>query len=266
MKGLIFDIKRYSVNDGPGIRVTVFLKGCPLSCQWCHNPEGINPEPEEVTRIDSVGEIEFVRKETAGRWYEAEDVVKEVLRDSVFINESGGGVTFSGGEPLLQPDFLYELLKKCRERGLHTAVDTSGQVPWEDIHRIIPFTSLFLFDLKHAHSDLHKLYTGSPNELILSNLKMLAETGATIWLRIPVIGGVNTDEKNVIETSKIISELNHGRITKICLLPYHKGGTSKNSCLEVKRDNRIFKSPGKDELMKIKDILAGTGISIKTGG
>ncbi len=266
MKGLIFDIKRYSVNDGPGIRVTVFFKGCPLTCQWCHNPEGIKRIPEEITRIDRVGELEYSRNETVGRWYEADEIIEEVLKDSVFINESGGGVTFSGGEPLLQSGFLYEVLEKCKQMGLHTAVDTSGQVPWEEIERIIPLTSLFLFDLKHADRDLHMKYTGSTNELILSNLRRLADTEARIWIRIPVIPGVNASDRDATEIMSYISGLRKGSVGRISLLPYHKSGSSKGRMLAGRINSEQFTVPGKELMSNLREIFAETGIEIKTGG
>jgi pyruvate formate lyase activating enzyme len=155
MKGLIFSVKRYSIHDGPGIRVTFFMKGCPLSCMWCHNPEGISPFPEYVIRSDKVGEKEFRNREEAGKYYSVENILEILEKERVFINQSKGGVTFSGGEPMLQFKFLLEALKACKENDYHTAVDTSGYSSEENYKSIIPLTDLFLFDIKHLDEARH---------------------------------------------------------------------------------------------------------------
>src|SRR4030043_141927 len=149
MKGLVFSVKRFSIHDGAGIRVTVFMKGCPLSCWWCHNPEGISPVSETIALIQRAGEKEFIKTEKAGKYYSADDILAILEREKIFISKSLGGVTFSGGEPLGQSEFLSEALKACRTNGYHTAVDTSGYSRPENFRAIIPFTSLFLFDIKH---------------------------------------------------------------------------------------------------------------------
>ena len=165
MKGLIFDIKRYAIHDGPGIRVTFFMKGCPLNCWWCHNPESISPFPQVVERTDKIGERVFRVKEQIGKKYSVSDLMDVVHRDLVFIEESGGGVTFSGGEPLMQAEFLIEALSYFRESGIHTAVDTSGQADRTVIDRIIENTDLFLFDIKHLDPERHLEFIGTRNRI-----------------------------------------------------------------------------------------------------
>ena len=163
MKGLIFSVKRYAIHDGPGIRVTFFLKGCPLSCWWCHNPEGISPDPETVEQIDKVGEREFKKMEEAGKYYTVNEILEILDKEQIFISESKGGVTFSGGEPMMQTDFLLETLKACKNNDYHTAVDTSGHSLFENYAKIIPYTDLFLFDIKHMDDTRHIELSGMSN-------------------------------------------------------------------------------------------------------
>lgn len=183
MKGLIFNIKRYLIHDGPGIRVTFFMKGCPLSCWWCHNPEGISPEQEIIEKVNRVGDKEFFCKEEPGKYYSVSDIIALLDSERIFINESGGGVTFSGGEPLMQAEFLAEALKSCRDKGYHTAVDTSGYSEPGIIQEIISHTSLFLFDIKHMDEKKHVELTGKSNALILSNFNLVLDSGKDINLR-----------------------------------------------------------------------------------
>jgi pyruvate formate lyase activating enzyme len=169
------------------------MKGCPLSCWWCHNPEGISPEPETVEQIQKVGDKEFNVTEQAGKYYTADDVIGIMDKEKIFISESKGGVTFSGGEPMLQPEFLLEALRKCKSAGYHTAVDTSGYSKAESYKSILPYTDLFLFDIKHLDDTKHFQYTGVSNDLILNNLQLLLDSGKDIWIRVPVIPGINDD-------------------------------------------------------------------------
>src|SRR5450759_4092752 len=177
MKGLIFSIKRYSIHDGPGIRVTVFMKGCPLNCSWCHNPEGISPFPETVLQTNRIGDKEFSSNVEAGKYYTVNDILEILDKEKVFINQSKGGVTFSGGEPMIQFEFLLEALKACKEVGYHTAIDTSGYSSAENYKSIIPFTDLFMFDIKHLDEKRHIELTGVSNIGILDNYKLLLESG-----------------------------------------------------------------------------------------
>jgi pyruvate formate lyase activating enzyme len=193
MQGLIFNVNRYTIHDGPGIRVTFFLKGCPLNCWWCHNPEGISPAPETVKQINKIGDRVFINNKEVGKYYSPEDILEILEKERVFINHSKGGVTFSGGEPMLQFEFLLEALKVCKANGYHTTVDTSGFSSAENYKSVIPFTDLFLFDLKHLDEAKHVEFTGVSNIGILANYKLLLENAKEIVVRIPVIPGFNDD-------------------------------------------------------------------------
>lgn len=261
MPARIADISRFSTHDGPGIRTTVFLKGCPLSCVWCHNPETISPTPEigyvarkcigcgECVRVCPQGAHRmengahvFERARCVacgacaevclgdaltfyGREMTAAEVLTIVLEDRTFYEQSGGGLTLSGGEPLLQADFCAELLGMAKRKGLHTAVDTCGAGPWEAFEQVLPLTDLFLYDLKQTDPALHRKYTGADNALILQNLRRLSESGAAIEIRIPVIPGVNDDERFREEADALLSGLAGIRAVK--RLPYNPYARSK---------------------------------------
>ena len=180
MKGLIFSVKRYSVHDGPGIRVTFFMKGCPLSCLWCHNPEGIFPGKEHFTHTRRIGNREFERVEVVGKDYTVDDIIRILDEEKIFIDQSKGGVTFSGGEPMMQADFLVEALKACKTNGYHTVVDTSGYTAPGNFRAVMPFTDLFLFDIKHLNNEFHLRYTGVSNTDIISNLRMILDEGGDV--------------------------------------------------------------------------------------
>ena len=266
MNGLIFSVKRYSIHDGPGIRVTFFLKGCPLSCRWCHNPEGLSPSPEEIVGVNRIGEKEFRKKEIAGKQISIPEMMTIIEKERVFIEKSGGGVTFSGGEPLMQTDFLFEALSTCREKGFHTAVDTSGFTSPENLRRIIPLTDLFLFDLKHLDPEKHLQYTGVANELILSNLGVIIESGKEIMIRIPVIPGVNDDPSHLVSLIAFINKIKTAQVRMISLLPYHKTGLAKYR--KFGRENLMgpIEQPTTERMKEIKELFAETGIKIKIGG
>ena len=232
MKGLIFSVKRYSIHDGPGIRVTFFLKGCPLSCVWCHNPEGISPFPEKVTRINKVGEREFSQGEEVGKYYTADDILGILEKEQVFINQSKGGVTFSGGEPMLQFDFLLEALKACKANGYHTAVDTSGYSSAENFKSVIPFTDLFLFDLKHLDDSKHIEFTGVSNKIVIGNFELLLASGKDVMIRIPVIPGYNDDNSHIERLNRFLVKTKSESVKKIYILPYHKIGSSKYKTIQ----------------------------------
>lgn len=259
--GFIFDIRHYSIHDGPGIRSTVFLKGCPLACWWCHNPESINPQPELIYREDrcigcgacipacpqkaiartSDGHVATaaacdacgacaaacptLARERAGRWTESSEVLKLIRREKSFFDSSGGGVTFSGGEPFTQPAFLLTMLKACRDEGIHTAVDTSGFAARSALLEAARYADLFLYDLKLMDAAQHRTYTGVDNTLILDNLVALSRAGAAISIRIPLIPGVNDSEENLLAIGRFIAELSG--IQSVHLLPYHASGRSK---------------------------------------
>lgn len=268
MKATIFDIQKNSFVDGPGIRTTVFFKGCNLHCQWCHNPESQSFEkqmlfykdkctgcgkclevcPNHLKKCSFCGKCEIYcpsnARKICGKEYTSDEVLAEVIKDKAFYHNSNGGVTFSGGECMLQIEFLTEILKLCKENGIHTAVDTAGNVPWDYFKRILPFTDLFLYDIKVFSKEKHEKYTGVSNKLILNNLKHLFESGAKIWIRIPIIPTVNDSEE---EMKKIKEFLSPYKPQKIELLPYHRMGENKNSALNMPVTK--FDVPN-DELMK----------------
>lgn len=260
LQGAIFDIQRFSVHDGPGIRTTVFMKGCPLRCDWCHNPEGISYE-KQVRFFDEAciaceacvdgcepggrsvkdGQLlvawdncvscgECVRRcpANAAQWcgthHTPAAILIEVMKDQVFYGDTGG-VTFSGGEPLLQPDFVLACLKLCKERGLHTAIDTSGFVKWEHLASTTEFCDLYLFDVKAVSPDIHKSGTRVDNGLILDNLTKLAEADARIWVRVPVVDGFNNSAKEMKAIADLLAGLD--AIEQVTLMPYHTLGKSK---------------------------------------
>ncbi|MBN2863993.1 MAG: glycyl-radical enzyme activating protein [Bacteroidales bacterium] len=266
MKGLIFNVERYSLHNGPGIRVTFFMKGCPLSCWWCHNPEGISPDPETVEQIEKIGETEFIKKEEAGKYYSTGDILQILERERIFISESGGGVTFSGGEPLLQPEFLLEALTACKAKGYHTAVDTCGYADEGIIEAIIPFTDLFLYDLKHSDDTKHLTYTGVSNLQIISNLNLLLKAGRDLILRIPVVPGFNDDMESLDNMKQLIMRSNYGNLKGICLLPYHKTGISKYTKFKIVSRMSDTPEPGNEKMNEIRKFFEGTGITVKVGG
>ena len=266
MKGLIFSVKRYSIHDGPGIRVTFFMKGCPLECIWCHNPEGILPYPEKVMRSNKVGGKSFTTEEEVGKYYTVKDVIEILDRERVFINQSGGGVTFSGGEPMLQFDFLLDVLKACKTGGYHTAVDTSGYSSTENYKAIIPFTDLFLFDIKHLDDKKHLELTGVSNKIIIDNLLMLSRGGRNIMLRIPVIPGKNDDNVHMKALIDFINTMNKGNINKISLLPYHKIGSTKYRRFNRKWEMEGVEPPSTEEMKLLKELFIETGVKVKIGG
>ena len=263
-KAMIFDIQRNSFVDGPGIRTTVFFKGCNLRCKWCHNPESQSFEkqmmfykdkctgcgkcrevcPNHLQSCDFCGKCELYcpadARKVCGREYTPAEVFAEVIKDKAFYDNSGGGVTFSGGECMLQLDFLCEILEKCKSAGIHTAVDTAGNVPWESFEKILPFTDLFLYDIKAFDAELHRKGTGVSNELILENLKNLSGR-ADIIVRIPVIGGYNDNDEEIRQIADFLKQI---KIIKAELLPYHAMGEHKYTALG--RNTESFNVPNKN--------------------
>lgn len=266
MEGLIFSVKKYSVHDGPGIRITFFMKGCPLKCLWCHNPEGISPFPETVTRTNKIGDREFNSDEEAGKYYSVESVMEIIGKEKVFMKHSNGGVTFSGGEPMMQADFLLSTLKACRDNGYHTAIDTSGYASAESFKAVIPFTNLFLFDIKHLDDSKHIEITGVSNKDILKNFKLLAKSGKDIMIRIPVIPGFNDDMDHLFRLRDFISASKTDSIKRINLLPFHKIGASKYQRFKMPYRMGEAEPPGKERMQALKEFFIETGINVKIGG
>ncbi len=250
MIATVFDIKRCSLNDGPGIRTTVFFKGCNLNCFWCHNPEGISPKKQyaffrhKCTNCGACGkhkgksfeELAFYcpsqARKVYGREYTVEELFDIIIRDKDYYSATGGGVTFSGGECMLQIGFISELAKRCKENGISVAVDTAGNVPYENFERILPYSDVFLYDVKCIDKNLHKNGTGCDNTLILKNLDRLINTDKNIIVRVPVIPDFNDGE----ELEKIKSYCAE-RALKVEFLVYHQYGKDKRSALNYKSEN-----------------------------
>ena len=299
-KGTVFEIKRGAVHDGPGIRTTVFLKGCPLDCLWCHNPEGKDPGPVlsfvpqrcigcgacaaacpngAVAMGDSYPETDRSRctacgtcvaacptgaRTIVGAEYGVDDLLPRLERDRAFFEASGGGVTFSGGEPLFQPDFLLECLEACRRKGLHTALDTSGYAPERVILEVARYTDLFLFDLKDMDPERHLRTTGVPLKPILDNLRALDEAGTEIWIRIPLIPNTNCDEATVDAYIRFLSDL--GRKYPVFLLPYHPVGEEKYRRLGLVYPLQGLEPPGRERVEEIRAAFSAAGFRVHIGG
>lgn len=347
-KGTIFNIQKFSIHDGPGIRTTVFFKGCPLSCKWCHNPEGQRLEQEliiidsrclgcgmcipvcpkgalgpgttissynhqiniraidettagktdqtiKVDRVNqsdipdtfdtantviTVNRIATVRqkckvcgkcaaicpaaaREIAGKEVTPDWVMKEILKDRVFYEQSGGGVTFSGGEPLMQPEFLCDLLKRCKDEHINTAVDTSGYAPWEVVEQVAALADIFLYDVKIMDPDRHVKYTGVSNTLILDNLSKLSQVHESVIARMPIIPGVNDDEKNIRDTGKFLLKHN---LREVNILPYHNIGSDKYTRLGKAYSLEDVPQPGSEDMSRVKQQLKKLGLTAKIGG
>ena len=266
MKATIFSIQRNSLVDGPGIRTTVFFKGCNLECKWCHNPESQKPEKEILfykNKCNGCGmckdltaeDKNFIcfngAKEICGKEYTADELFSEIIKDKIFYDTSHGGVTFSGGECMLQIDFLAEILKKCKKSGIHTAVDTAGNLPWEYFEKIIPYTDLFLYDIKAVSEELHIRGTGASNKVILKNLKQLSvDYDGEIIIRIPVIPNFNATFEEIKDIAYFLSDIKYKGVE---LLPYHQMSEHKYEAL-----NRSFTSyplPDKDDMEEYKKII-----------
>lgn len=274
MTATIFDIVRNSFVDGPGIRTTVFFKGCNLKCAWCHNPESQSVKPQMMFYEDKCkgcgkctevcptpenctlcGKCTFYcpvdARKVCGKEYTADEVFAVVIKDKAYYDNSGGGVTFSGGECMLQMDFLLEILKKCKENNIHTAVDTAGHIPFENFEKILPYTDLFLYDIKIIDTEKHKQYVGVGNELILENLKKLFKAKVKIWIRIPVISDINDSAEELQIIKDFLDE--NGEPEKIELLPYHAMGENKYAAIGKK--TRRFTPPDEEKLKELKAVF-----------
>ena len=296
-KGWIFDIKKFAVRDGPGIRTTVFCKGCPLRCPWCHNPESFegggelafSPDkcigcgacveacPFGALQLDKWGFCTCLRDlcvrcgecadvcfggalEMIGQEVTIEDVMVELRKDAPFYKTSGGGVTISGGEPLAQFEFVTALLRQCQAEGFHTAVDTSGHVPWEVFAPAVEYTDLVLYDLKHMDPAVHEKYTGVSNDLILDNLRRLAGCGVPVEIRIPVVKGLNDSPENIDATGEFISGLEN--VSAVRLLAYHRLATAKYVRLGLDNPAEDLESPDDERLSEIAERLADFSLTV----
>jgi len=251
-KGLIFNIQQFSVHDGPGIRTTVFLKGCPLRCWWCHNPEGLGFEPKKNGRLE------------IGKYYTVNELFDEIVKDRVFYEESGGGVTFSGGEPLAQIDFLEEILEKCNSVGIHTAVDTSGYTNISSIRKIVNKANLFLYDLKIMDAIQHLKYTEVSNTEILENLDYLMKERVEVNIRIPMIPEITATKQNMKAIRDFLC--NYDNNAKVHLLPYHKIAAGKYDKFGLTNKLNGSRELTQEEIEESKMIFINSGFEVKIGG
>lgn len=263
--GIIFDIKRFAVHDGPGIRTTVFMKGCPLSCQWCHNPESRSADICTVSKTVRVGDKTFTEDEIVGHEMTVEEVMKELRKEQIFMEESGGGVTFSGGEPLQQADFLLEMLAACKLEKMHTTVDTTGFSNWKILEKVAQHTDLFLYDLKLIDDNQHKIYAGVSNQLILENLEKLLELGKKVRIRMPMIPWITFTEENIKQTIAYLSGLKFP-IDGIDLLPYHNTASHKYERFGMENKLGELKSIKKSDLDATRLRFEKAGFDVKIGG
>lgn len=303
-KGNVFNIQKFSIHDGPGIRTTVFLKGCPLACKWCHNPESLSREKQILINHDKCircgtcikicptnalyikedklnlnkclcnycGDCEIVciqeAIEVVGKEMTDDEVIAEVEKDKVFYDVTGGGVTFSGGEPFYQPKFLAALVRKAKEKSLHVTIDTSGMTLWENIENVLDYVDLYLYDLKMIDSEKHKKYIGSNNKIILENLKRLDKEldkrEGSINLRLIMLKGINDSEEDINLILDFISDLNN--ISQINLLEYHTMGREKYSRLNLEYEMSGDEKPDDYRLKSIKKIFEKNNYQVVIGG
>ncbi len=299
-EGIIFDIKKYAIHDGPGIRTTVFFKGCPLACRWCHNPEGIAVAshriyrqerclgcgdciqicPQKAITPSAEGFVSDPAKcdqcrtcedhcpseavEFVGRRVTVSEVVRQIEKDIAFYDQSGGGITFSGGEPLMQPEFLLELLAACGDLDLHRTVDTTGHADAALLLQTARKTDLFLYDLKLMDAARHQAFTGVSNQLILDNLRRLARNGARIQVRIPIIPGINNDTENINQTADFVAAL--PGVAHVAILPFHNSARGKYGRLGLECISSDIACPDEAHLKTIAGWLEQSGLQVKIGG
>ena len=256
VSGRIFDIQKFSVHDGPGIRTIVFLKGCALRCRWCCNPESQKFEKQTM--------IQNGEEKTIGQDITVADVLQIVKQDLPYYRRSGGGMTLSGGEMLCQSDFSYALLRSAKEQSINTAVESTGFASFDKIERMLPYIDTFLMDLKHTDSHKHQEYTGQPNELILENAAKIAKKANKLIIRVPVIPTFNDTEEEITAIARFASTLD--RVTEIHLLPYHRLGKDKYEGLGREYLMGDLPSPTDEKMNQLKTAAEKSGLICKIGG
>jgi len=296
---IVSNIQKYSIHDGPGIRTTVFLKGCPLSCVWCHNPEtqsfhseiiwyrekcigcmscmeacsqqalkaskqGIQIDMERCIRCGTCAHVcPSLAMEILGKKMTVEQVLAEVSKDAIFYQQSQGGVTLSGGEPLSQQEFAVEFLKSCKEQGYHTVVDTCGFVPEVAIDAVLPYVDLFLYDIKHLDDEAHEKYMKAPIAPILSNLRHIIKKSANVWIRVPIVPTINDAPEHILRIGALMQELG---LKEIYLLPYHKMAAAKYHRLHLPYTISHLAEPTAEQMQELREILCKQGINVHIGG
>ena len=256
VKGRIFDIQKFSIHDGPGIRTIVFLKGCPLRCRWCCNPEGQSYAIEELTTAG--------QKRIMGRDVTVSEVMDTVLQDRNYYRRSGGGMTLSGGECFAQPEFARALLMAGKDAGIHTAVETTACVPWASLEAALPWLDLVLLDIKHMNSHKHELFTGKPTALIHENARKLAEAGKEIIVRVPVVPGFNDTPEEIGEIADFAASLTG--VWQLHLLPYHRLGQDKYQGLGREYTLRQITPPTRAQMEHLAEVASRTGLTVQIGG
>lgn len=256
VRGRIFDIQKFSVHDGPGIRSIVFLKGCALRCKWCCNPES---QSYDIQQMNMDGKIK-----TVGRDVTVAEVMDEVLKDFPYFRRSGGGITLSGGECLLQPEFSTALLKAAKHNGISTAIESTGFAKYEVIEKLLPYLDVYLMDIKHINSEKHRLFTSQPNERILENAKKIAKDAKRLIIRVPVIPGFNDTVEEITDIAKFAKSLDN--VTEIHLLPYHRYGTDKYKWLGRKYELENIISPSEEKMTELLRTAEAVGLNAQIGG
>lgn len=299
LAGVVGNIQHYSIHDGPGIRSTIFLKGCPLACGWCHNPENLRFTPQlrwqeekcmacgdcaktcpaaavlltpAGVQIDEkactlcgacVSACPTLALEMLGKRMTVAEAAAVLLKDALFYESSGGGVTISGGEPLAQPEFTLELLQALQQADVHTTVDTSGHAPWPALEKCAKYTDLFLYDIKHLDAARHQELTGVDNTLILDNLRRLAARGANIWLRMPILPGLNDAPEHIETVGELARQLG---LREIYLLPYHHLAVGKYEKLGMQYQLPNLAEPSQEHMEELQQILLSKGLNAYIGG
>lgn len=297
-KGVVFNIQRFSIHDGPGIRTTVFMKGCFMKCAWCSNPESqkllpqlmvrdvkctvcgrcaeactehaisLTEEPRRLidwsvcTQCMKCAEVCIYESlGVIGKYMDVEEIVNEVKKDEIFYKNSGGGATISGGEPLFQHEFVVNLLKALKEEDIHTALDTCGYVSFEVLQEALPYVDLLLFDIKHLDAEEHRRYTGVDNALVLSNARSASKMVRT-WFRVPLIQGFNDSSEDIRKITQMAKELN---VEKLSLLPYHEGGKSKSYQIGETYSIPHAKAPDENHIQRLRDLVSEIGVATTVG-